>query len=432
VSLCCNRLANKLKPKAVSKGRFSVIASKAKLGVANPKHLLSMDYFEITVFAMMILPLLKQPFFYKRKMEKIKIVFTVLFTVIIIACGESDIGEPAIKRSILVYMAGDNGLSSYCENNIKAIHESIKNISEYGCVYIYYDKADTNPKLIKLYKNKNTVDCDTIVKYEETNSASAAQLSKVITDAFANDNYDSYGLVLWSHATGWLPPDFLNTGIRPQSFGRDNGYEMDIKDLSTALPDNFFEYIIFDACNMGTVEVAYQLRNKTQFILSATSEISAEWLPYQSIIPLLLSKNRNFREIVQISYDYYITTLETSVAISLIETSEIENLAATLKNIYSSRENATVDINNIQHFDRYFSSFFVFYDLEDFIKNIATQEELMTFQNRLYKVVLFARSSPVVYRVKINTYCGLSTYIYGISKTLDTYYQTLDWYKSVY
>ena len=347
-----------------------------------------------------------------------------------IACSKPEAVEPANKHAILVYMVAENSLNVYCEENIRAINDGVKlSKAEYNSVYIYYDKRNSEPRLIKFYKRKGTVRCDTIVKYSETNSASAEQLSKVINDAFVNDKYDSYGLILWSHATGWLPPNFLDSKtVTTQSFGLDNGNEMDIKYLTAALPDSFFEYIIFDACNMGAVEVACQLRNKTKFILSATTEIAAAGLPYNEIIPMLLLKNRNYRNIAQECYDYYENTLETGVAFSLGATAEIENLAKTVKDIYSNATNTTVNINNIQHFDRYFPNSHLLYDLEDIIKNIASPEELTIFQDRLNRIVIFSQSPPIVYRVLINTYCGLSSYIYGINPTLDNYYKTLDWF----
>jgi hypothetical protein len=364
-------------------------------------------------------------------MQKIKNIYILVF-VCIIACGEPQTAESVVTHSLLVYMIGDNSLSDYCEENIKAISAGIKKTtSKYNSVYVYYDKLDDNPKLLKLYKNKGVVNCETILNYAETNSASATQMAKVINDAFANDKYNSYGLILWSHATGWLPPNFFDGAAVTQSFGRDNGYEMDIKDLSAALPDKFFEYIVFDACNMGAVEVAYQLRNKTEFIISATSEISAYGLPYEKIISMLSDKNRNFKTIASACYDYYINTLETGVALSLVATSEIEELATSVKNIYENHKNEIFVIDSIQHFDRFFANKFFFYDLQDVVKNIATNDELATFQNQLNNVVLFAQSPSTVFRVKIKTYCGLSTYIYGINQNIDNYYQTLDWYKRI-
>ncbi|MDR2065002.1 MAG: hypothetical protein LBP85_04765 [Prevotellaceae bacterium] len=228
-----------------------------------------------------------------KTVNKFKLLVLLAVTV---ACDKPYTGEPALMRSVLVYMVGDNSLSKYCEENIKAITAGVKNtFTEYNSVYVYCDKTDSNPVLLRLHKNGNSVKCDTVIKYPETNSASHEQLAAVITDAYANNRYDSYGLILWSHATGWLPPCFSDGEFVTQSFGRDNGYEMDIKDLAAALPDSFFEFIIFDACNMGAVEVAYQLRGKTQFILSPTTEIAAEGLPYKQIIPALLSKNTNYK-----------------------------------------------------------------------------------------------------------------------------------------
>lgn len=34
-----------------------------------------------------------------------------------------------------------------------------------------------------------------------------------------------------------------------------------------ALPDHLFEFIIFEACNMAGIEVAYELRNKAAYIM---------------------------------------------------------------------------------------------------------------------------------------------------------------------
>ncbi|MDR2065003.1 MAG: hypothetical protein LBP85_04770 [Prevotellaceae bacterium] len=110
----------------------------------------------------------------------------------------------------------------------------------------------------------------------------------------------------------------------------------------------------------------------------------------------------------------------------------MENLAATVKNIYANHKDRTINTNDIQHFDRYFKNLFLFYDLEDLVKNIASDEEIITFQNIFNKIVLFAQSPPVVYRVPINTYCGLSSYIFGINRNIDDYYKTLDWYKDIY
>lgn len=46
---------------------------------------------------------------------------------------------------------------------------------------------------------------DTLMVYEELNSADASTLSKTIEYVKDNFKTNSYGLVLWGHGMGWLP-----------------------------------------------------------------------------------------------------------------------------------------------------------------------------------------------------------------------------------
>ena len=47
---------------------------------------------------------------------------------------------------------------------------------------------------------------------------------------------------------------------------------MEITDFAMALPDHLFEFIIFEACNMAGIEVAYELRNKAAYIMASSAQ----------------------------------------------------------------------------------------------------------------------------------------------------------------
>ena len=90
-------------------------------------------------------------------------------------------------------------------------------------------------------------------------------LKRVINDVTRLYPAKSYGLIVFSHGSGWLPPHTLVNGSR--SIIIDNDNEMEITDFAMALPDHLFEFIIFEACNMAGIEVAYELRNKAAYIM---------------------------------------------------------------------------------------------------------------------------------------------------------------------
>ncbi len=70
-----------------------------------------------------------------------------------------------------------------------------------------------------------------------------------------------YGLVLWSHGTGWLPEGYYDNSTQygvsfpdpyadlVKSFGYEDGVEMDVKDLCNSIPYHL-SFIVFDCCLM--------------------------------------------------------------------------------------------------------------------------------------------------------------------------------------
>jgi hypothetical protein len=105
----------------------------------------------------------------------------------------------------------------------------------------------------------------------------------------------NYALALCSHGSGWLFDDLASasqSGSR-RSFGVDNGYRssstsgrrMNIPVLASVLSGcPHFDYILFDACFMQSVEVAYELRHTADYIIASPAEIPASGAPYTQML----------------------------------------------------------------------------------------------------------------------------------------------------
>ena len=65
---------------------------------------------------------------------------------------------------------------------------------------------------------------------------------------------------------------------------------MDLPDLAEVLSPYRFDYILFDACFMGSVEVLYELRHSARYFIASPAEILADGFPYHLILPYLIGK----------------------------------------------------------------------------------------------------------------------------------------------
>ena len=70
-----------------------------------------------------------------------------------------------------------------------------------------------------------------------------AVMEEVFTDMQKTAPSDSYGLILGSHATGWMK----GNSVQSKAFGDDGGYNIDIPDLANVLKKSFSEKIGFRA-----------------------------------------------------------------------------------------------------------------------------------------------------------------------------------------
>ena len=61
------------------------------------------------------------------------------------------------------------------------------------------------------------------------------------------------------------------------------------------------DYILFDACYMGNVETAYELKDVTDFLVASSMEISSMGVPYRQAAPYLLG-SPDYEKICQTYY----------------------------------------------------------------------------------------------------------------------------------
>ena len=269
-------------------------------------------------------------------------------------------------------------------------------------------------------------------------SATAERLRQVlqqVTDTYPSDRY---GLVLWSHGTAWLPADYKNY---LRSFGTDTGnHAMRVDDLTTALADYHFDFLLFDACYMASLEVAYALRHNTDYLIASPTELLTDGFPYQLFMQDLFMPEADVVHIATQFYTYYQSSYGT---VSVTKTAELADLATACRAIFqgkSEEELFAVPVQELQIMEYLTGNVHALYDCADYVRQLATDAQYAEFQSCMDRAVIYKATTPksaYAYAfgtyLPINRFSGLSIYVpQAALAELNSWYQQLDWYQAVY
>lgn len=249
--------------------------------------------------------------------------------------------QPTVSHTLLIYMAGDNnGMGSEYKSNVTRCIEGLKKAEPGFNLVIFRDVNPNYPEIYSLQRNaKDPQRIDTVYlrRYEEhINTSDKDVLADVVNFVFETFPSQIKGFEYWSHGGSWLPdgwqpsaPKAADRTRATQYIGIDNYRYMQLWDLREALERcPHLDYITFDACNMATAEVAYELRDRCNYVLASAQEILLKGFPYSTMIPSL---SKAGSEGVYAALCRCVDDMQafypTNGSLSLIKSSEMEPLA---------------------------------------------------------------------------------------------------------
>ena len=367
------------------------------------------------------------------------------------------------RQAVLVYFAGNNNLSAEGESDLSDITSSWLPSAQdkEQILMVYYHFQDKAPVLSRFYRNRQGVAVEDVIKTypTSTNSASASTMETIIADAEKAYPAERHGMVLWSHGTGFLPRGYFSNpkelvpgkpatlGSEPdpfagmvkadesKSFGLDGSSELDITDLRNALSPYHYDFLIFDCCLMAHIELAFELRNTCDYLLFSPTEILSDGFPYgQMMQPLFSMKPEAALKDIAGNYMAHYRSqsgMYCSATITLVSTAGLEHLAASCRPIFQNHQSQilSLDRSRIQPYFRFDKHWF--YDLDDFIRNVADDSEYADFAGALDDSVIFKDTTESFLTIDIRHYSGLSIYIPRAEYTvLNNFYKTLEWNKA--
>lgn len=349
--------------------------------------------------------------------------------------------EPQIaERTLLVWLAGDNNLYSEVPHKLSAIAEGFSNAENADCrLLVYADRRGYYPQLIEIMPDGNQSVLET---YPAQNSASPETFSRFLNYMISLAPAKRYGLIVFSHATGWLPQGALeNPSLEKKPLSRtifdDNGEQMTLAELADALPaDTKFDYIVFENCFMGGAEVAYALRNKAARLLVSSAEILSPGFEeiYASSLNRLISPTPDLSGFAADYYNYRNARSgnHRSATVSVINTSAMQTLAAFTKDIIGTSTALDESIlTSLQRFNRH--DYTLFFDLEEYLCALAP-DRVAEIRSTIADAVEYAAATPdfmptYEHGFRIHRHCGMTVYIpQSCFRALNAAYEGTEWW----
>lgn len=412
-----------------------------------------------------------------------KWLYTLLVIVLAACSNEIPEQQPAKRsgRTVLAYLISNNkagSLDTYLRDNVIDMYTALGNMKESCTLLVFYrpytgDTPLSNPTLMSFYADGRgninnlaaltgsdlTFDavCRIAQKKEYTMNSQIATdpavMEEVFTDMQTVAPSDSYGLILGSHATGWMK----GNSVQSKAFGDDSGYHIDIPDLANVLKKSFSEkldFVLFDACMMGNAEVGYELKDVTSHCIASVMETPVYGFPYDHILPYLYTENIDYPAVCH-EFMSFNKTNNLWGTCAVMDCSQMENLASAVKAKLSEWQDAlsSVSMQNVQQYGvnsyKYFS-----YDVLDFFRELGRKsgvvkttdlnEAIASVQSALNQAVIAKDClSGVDYDFEGLTidgtrFCGIGMYIpgeynrYVANKTTwNGYYeQSISWYRA--
>lgn len=389
-----------------------------------------------------------------------KYILALMIAFVLHACNDDNDSTTVEEApiSVLAYMVAENDIENALRANIGTMFSGLSCLDKPATLLIYWDgnnsisgndtpvilrykydgKEKVNGQSIRKRNNINIEDiisyADVVKIYPEQYSTNKEVMSQVLRDMVNLAPTNHIGLIAGSHASSWVPAK------SSRAFGAEDGYSIQISDMAEAMEsiNRTFDFILFDACLMGSVEVCYDFRNVTNYQIVSVLEIPAYGFPYDLMLKDLYKGNKEgYVKACQTYIDYYNNENDKWGTVSLIDSKKMDGMATLIKQEISSHKDKlkNFDVSILQEYGRNAFKNCSF-DVKQFVKVLNENIVPSNFEELLNETVIYTgcvedENAHYKYKIDIENYSGLGLYIPCKGEyEWNNYFKVIDWYKA--
>lgn len=397
-----------------------------------------------------------------------------------------DVPVTPVGQTVFMFFPWSNSLLSDFRRTVEDMQTVVAERSmKNERIMVFMATSEREAVLFELKKQNGRCLTDTLRRYSDRPFTSRQWLTSLFSEVMTLAPASRYGMVVGCHGLAWVPVQGQRNaqkrlGSQERIDEEDNLYkeekidkeglykkeridkegesndlmhfevqgpvttrfiggtypetQIETTDLADAMADAGFhtEYILFDACYMSSVEVAYELKDVTHYLIASPTEVISYGFPYITMGKHLLG-TPNYKGIADSFISFYSSYYLPYGTVAVTDCTQLDALAAIAQQINAAAAEQLVP-NGVQIMDGYSPT--LFYDLGHLmsLKNAGT---VLTaaFAEQLDKTVPYKGHTDQYFTalkdtpVDIKHYSGLNTSQGSLNHMADRLSETA-WYKA--
>lgn len=346
----------------------------------------------------------------------------ILVCVMMLASCSSD--EPddikLTERTVVVFMpwTGNSGnLISFFKTNIADMKAALE---QYGNkrtdrIVVYMAESATNSRMFELVLENGKCEEKPIKTYSGIDVTTPVGITSVLGDVADYAPAKKFAMIVGGHGMGWVrTATYARSSAKLHALmrmkgedyvpltrffgGYTDGTMIDISDFAQGIRNAGIkmEYILFDDCYMSNVEVAFDLKDATDYLIACPVEMMNYGMPYRNILKYLmgtLDYSAVCSELISFYNSYtYGGKKYPYATIAVTDCSQLDAIASLMRQINDAAD-VEADADGVQVFDGYSPS--LFYDLGDYVRHICHDETLLAaFRQQMAAAVPYKDNTP--------------------------------------
>lgn len=408
-------------------------------------------------------------------------IIATLFIVVGVSCsnGDSpdgpDVPVTPVGQTVFMFFPWSNSLLSDFRRTVEDMQTVVAQRSmKNERIMVFMATSEREAVLFELKKQNGRCLTDTLRRYSDRPFTSRQWLTSLFSEVMTLAPASRYGMVVGCHGLAWVPvqgqrnarkrlgsqekideEDNLYKKERIDKEGEPNDLmhfevqgpvttrfiggtypetQIETTDLADAMADAGLhtEYILFDACYMSSVEVAYELKDVTHYLIASPTEVLSYGFPYITMGKHLLG-TPNYKGIVDSFISFYSSYNLPYGTVAVTDCTQLDALAAIAQQINAADAEQLVP-NGVQIMDGYSPT--LFYDLGH-LMSLKDAGTVLTaaFAEQLDKAVPYKGHTGQYFTalkdepVDIKHYSGLNTSQGSLNHMADRLSETA-WYKA--